>query len=646
MRPPPGAFALLHNRPRRRRQSFALLFILVESERTTRNLNVRLRKRPDTLLLGAMLGLAAAHIAAGPSENYAKHCAACHDKPADAKTPDTDAIRRMNSVRLRHSLERGKMRQHASAMRRGEVRALADYLAAGQQDRMPQSAFCPGNTPVDEVELGHWGFDAANSRWQRGGAATPPALELKWAFGVPGVSEMRAQVAVTNTTIYLPTVSGRLYALDRETGCIRWTYQSDRPLRTAATLGKAGNRPALFVGDGSAFIHAVDAANGERIWETRAALFDASMATGAPVQHGDRLFVPVSAFGVALAMRPQYPCCKSHGGVRALDAATGKVLWTAHMTEDAKPTYKNSVGTQMWGPSGAAVWTSPAIDAKRGVLYIGTGENTSSPATELSDAIVALDMASGEVKWHFQGTKGDAFNMACGRPGVAGASCPKENGPDFDFGASVVIARNSAGKDVLLAGQKSGEVFALDPDKKGEVIWRRRLSPGSALGGVHWGIAADETQVYVPIGDPPSVRERRPGVQALRIDDGADVWRHVAERDCVPSRSADAWPDCPPRYEFSAAVSIVGGVVLAGGMDGRIFALDRKDGRVRWSYATNRYFDTVNGMEAHGGSIDNAGVVAAGRTVIAQSGYGLFFGMPGNALLVFAPAAASSAEAL
>ncbi len=612
------------------------------------NLNVRSRKRSDTLLLGTvlgLLGLAAADSAAGPAENYAKHCAACHDKPADVKTPDTETIRRMNGVRLRHSLERGKMRQHASAMRRGEVRALAEYLAADQHDRMPQSAFCPGKTPVNEVELGRWGFDAANRRWQRGGPApAPSALELQWAFGVPGVSEMRAQVAVTSTTIYLPTVSGRLYALDKKTGCIRWIYQADRPLRTAATLGTAGDRPALFVGDSGAFIHAVDAEAGQRIWEAPAALFDASMATGAPVQHGDRLFVPVSAFGVALAMRPQYQCCKSHGGVRALDAATGKVLWTAHMTADAKPTYKNAIGVQMWGPSGAAVWTSPAIDAKRGLLYVGTGENTSSPATELSDAIVAIDMASGDIKWHFQGTKDDAFNMACGRPGRAGANCPKENGPDFDFGASVVIARNSAGKDVLLAGQKSGEVFALDPDKKGEVIWRRRLGPGSKLGGVHWGIAADETHVYVPIGDPPWVPERRPGVQALRIDDGADVWRHVAERGCAPSRSTEAWPDCPPRYEFSAAVSIVGGVVLAGGMDGRIFALDRKDGSVRWSFATNRYFDAVNGMEAHGGSIDNAGVVAAGQTVIAQSGYGLF-GTPGNALLVFAPAEAPGPEA-
>ena len=222
------------------------------------------------------------------------------------------------------------------------MRALAAYLSANQHERMPDSAYCEGKTPVVDVQLGHWGFDAANSRWNRGDSIPKPeALRLQWAFGVPDVAEMRAQPAVSSTTIYLPTVSGRLYALDKRSGCIRWTYQAERPLRTAATLGKAGDRPALFVGDQGAYIHAVDAESGRRIWESRAALFDASMATGAPVQHGARLFVPVSASGVALAVNPRFQCCKSHGGVRALDAASGEVLWTAHMTEDAEPTYKN-----------------------------------------------------------------------------------------------------------------------------------------------------------------------------------------------------------------------------------------------------------------------------------------------------------------
>ena len=283
------------------------------------------------------------------------------------------------------------------------------------------------------------------------------------------------------------------------------------------------------------------------------------------------------------------------------------------MTDDAKPTYKNELGVQMWGPSGAPVWTTPAIDAKRGVLYLGTGENTSSPATELSDAIVALSLATGEIKWHFQATANDAFNMACGGRRSGSASCPKENGPDFDFGASIIIARNAKGKDVLLAGQKSG--------------------------GVHWGIAADASQVYVPVADPPFVQgDRKPGVWALAIDDGTDVWGYAAERGCVPAFQRNApspWPECSFGYTFSAAVSLADDVVLAGALDGRAFAFDRNDGTVLWEYATNRAFETVNGIDAHGGAIDSPGIVAADNLVIVPTGYGMFGQMPGNVLPVF-----------
>ena len=586
---------------------------------------------------------ASALFAATPAEHYKQWCAVCHDKPPDAKTPALAAIRRMNDMRIRHALTRGPMREYTGDMTTREAIALAGYLARDQEALIPESAYCAGDATASVARIDRWGFDAGNSRWQRDthiNAGNVGQLRLKWAFGVPNASTMRSQPAVSADTIYLPTVAGALFALHRDSGCIRWTYRAESPLRTAAMLGSAGGRPALFVGDQGAAIHAVDARTGERIWVREAGLFDASITTGAPVQHGDRLFVPISAFGVALAAQPDYECCKSHGAVSALDAATGRILWTTRMTADAKPTYKNDHGVQMWGPSGAAVWTTPAIDAKRGVLYVGTGENTSSPATELSDAIVALDLETGAIKWHFQGTENDAFNMACGRRAVS-ASCPKENGPDFDFGASPIIAKTTKGKEVVLAGQKSGAVFALDPDdNNGAVLWQRRIGPGSALGGVHWGIAADATKVYVPIADPPFTRgERKPGVWALNIDDGSDAWHHDAERGCTPTlgrgATATPWPTCSFRYEFSAAASVAGDAVLAGALDGRVFAFERDSGDVLWEFATNRAFDTVNGIDGHGGAIDNPGVVAVDELVIVPSGYGMFRQMPGNVLLVF-----------
>ena len=596
-------------------------------------------------LLGALLALVWA-VAAGadPAAHYAAQCAACHDAPVDAKVPDTAAIRRMNAVRIRHAVSQGKMREFIGDMTRRDVLALVEHLAADQAALMPPSAYCEGNAPTPNVSasasIDRWGLNARNSRWQRQttiSAANVGTLTLKWAFAAPGVTTMRSQPAVTADTVYLPTLGGTLYALDRESGCIRWAYQAERPLRTAATLGMAGDRRALFVGDQGSFVHAVDATSGDSIWLRHVGLFEASMLTGASIEHAGRLYVPISAFDVARAMDPNYECCTSHGGVRALDAATGDILWTARMTPEAKPTYKNSLGVQMWGPSGAPIWTTPAIDEKRGVLYVGTGENTSSPATDLSDAIVAIGMGDGKIRWHFQGTKNDAFNMACGRR-RSGPNCPKENGPDFDFGASVIIAQDSEGKDVLLAGQKSGAVFALDPDADGALRWQRRLSPGSALGGVHWGIAADAEHVYVPIADPPGLPERKPGVWALNIDDGTDAWHYAADRGCVPAgrRGDSPWPDCSFRYAFSAAASIAGDVVLAGALDGRAFAFDAEDGRVLWEQETSQEFAAANGIEAHGGAIDSPGIVAVDDLVIVPSGYGMFGQMPGNALLVFA----------
>ena len=594
------------------------------------------------IALGLAVGAACMNAwAATPAEHYTQWCAVCHDTPPDAKTPHVDAIRRMSQVRIRHALTRGQMAQYIGDMTRREALALADHLAEDQEAAMPSSAFCESSAGVLPA-IDRWGLDAANSRWQRDtsiNAGNVGELTPQWAFGAPNVASMRSQPAVSADTIFLPTLAGRLFALDRASGCIRWTYRTDRPLRTAATLGSIGERAVLFVGDQASAIHAIDAATGELVWQRDVGLFDASIATGAAVQHGERLFVPISAFGVALAMQPDYECCKSHGAVRALNVADGSILWTTRMTADAKPTYENELGVQMWGPSGAAVWTTPAIDAERGLLYVGTGENTSSPATELSDAIVALDMATGAIRWHFQGTENDAFNMACGRGRRASASCPKEDGPDFDFGASVVIAKNAEGEDVLLAGQKSGGVFALRPDD-GKLLWQRRIGPGSALGGVHWGIAADATQVYVPIADPFFAgRERKPGLWALAIEDGADVWNHRAEPACPPTPRGEqktAWPECPFRYEFSAAASIAGDVVFAGALDGQALAFDRRDGKVLWRFDTKQPFETVNDVDGHGGAIDNPGMVVAGHQLLVLSGYDMFGQMPGNVLLAFA----------
>ena len=582
---------------------------------------------------------------------YQTRCAVCHAGTDRNAGPTLESIQAMSSVEIRFTLLEGKMKGHASSLSDSQLESLLRFLVGNRPDATTvsgSSTACSNNPISFNATMTSWGFNAQNTRHQIHTLINTESinrLELAWSFGLPETSTARSQPIITDNTVFVASTSGHIYALDRASGCERWHYRSENPLRTSLTLGTVNSSPALFIGDQRRGVLAIDANRGDLLWRSQVGLFDASMLTGGTVQHGNRLFVPISAFGVALAQNPDYECCKSHGGVRALDADTGNILWTAHMTANAEKTYESSAGTQMWGPSGAPVWTTPAIDPKRRRIYVGTGENTSTPATELSDAIVAINMDTGEIVWSYQGTSGDAFNMACGWR--RGPSCPKENGPDFDFGASPAIATLSNGRDVIVAGQKSGDVHCLDAET-GTLIWQTKVGQGSALGGIHWGIAVSKDRVVVPVADPGSARgdyQPTPGVYVLDLDTGKVIWSHKAERGCTPENGeqqrarrrsgGNRWPACPRRYAFSAAASSTPDLALASALNGRTMAFDLSDGTVLWEYDTVQQFDTVNGVEAHGGAIDSAGAQVVDDMLFVQSGYGMFGQMPGNVLLAY-----------
>ena len=610
----------------------------------------RLRAPAAGVLLTQALALAGAEVATDPAAeaapgeaNYQIRCAACHTVQGKDAGPQLAAMRGMSYGQVLFAVTRGKMREHARGLNRDEVRQLAGFVAGDSGGVADSGSRCADIDVSLDAAVPGWGFETGNTRFQAAtsiDAENVGNLELAWAFGLPDAAEARSHPVVTVDTVFVAAVSGSLFALDRQWGCVKWHYASATPLRTPLALGRVEDRGALFLGDVASSVHAVDARTGEGIWTSEVGLFDASMLTGGIAQHGATLFVPVSAFGVALATNPEYECCKSHGAVRALDAATGEILWTTRMTPPAEQTYESDAGTQMWGPSGVAVWTTPTIDAQRGRIYVGTGENTSTPATELSDAIVALDMATGAIAWSFQATAGDAFNMACGFR--KGPSCPKEDGPDFDFGAAPVLTTLPDGRDVLVAGQKSGVVHLLDADS-GKLLWQTRLSDGTALGGVHWGIAVAGDRVVVPIADPEIPRADyvpRPGVYALDLATGNLAWTHKAIRGCELDRAdwfsrEDPWPECSFFYGFSAAASATADLAFAGSLDGTAYAFSLADGTVLWTYDTVREYESINGVDAHGGAIDNAGIQVAGDMLFVQSGYALFGQMPGNVLLAF-----------
>jgi polyvinyl alcohol dehydrogenase (cytochrome) len=263
------------------------------------------------------------------------------------------------------------------------------------------------------------------------------------------------------------------------------------------------------------------------------------------------------------------------------------------------------------------------------VIYAATGNSYTDVDTKGDDAIIAFDLETGKIKWSSQVTPKDNFLVNCW-PKPTG-NCPSEPGPDVDFGSSPILRTLPNGKQVILAGQKSGVVYALDPDNKGKILWQVKVGEGGALGGVEWGHAVDEQNVYVAISDVAPIGKRTPGLAALKIATGEKLWR-------VPTPKPDcAWGAEKCEAAQSAAVTGIPGVVFSGAIDGRLRAYSTKDGSIIWDFDTaTKLYDTVNGVKAAGGSLDVGGPTIAGGILYVNSGYGVFFGQPGNALLAFA----------
>jgi polyvinyl alcohol dehydrogenase (cytochrome) len=608
------------------------------------------------LLCGPGRGHASAAAPDDTAELYRKTCAICHEVP-ETKAPPVETLRRLPASQILMAMEFGKMQPQAAALAQEQRVRLAKWLAAaedGKRDAWIAARACARETPVPVTGRENWGLGRSNARHADGAGIRREdveRLELLWSVALPGVTTMRSQPVVAGDTVFLGSKGAHLLALDRDSGCVRWAFPTDAPVHSALTLERTPDGVAtLFFADEMATVYAVNASTGRLRWRERLKWFPTSIVSGPISYHDGRLYVPMSSFEVAAAGLPTHECCRTHGGIAALDATTGAAVWRFDTTPHAAKTVVNRDGVQMWGPSGAVVWNAPTVDAKRGAIYFGTGQNSSSPATGTSDSIIALDLKTGTQRWLFQALADDAWNAACLS---GGASCPAENGPDFDFGASVILVERKQG-DLLLAGQKSGEVFALDPDRNGAVVWRRRVGSGSSNGGVHHGMASDGRRVYVPVADP----ERKivgyvpkPGVYALAVADGALLWSHPVQRGCTfdPSDAPlvglaemakgkserSPWPECSYYYGQSAAAVIANGVVYAGALDGKLRLLDADTGRELRVIDTQRAYAASNGVEGHGGAIDVGGAIVNGEQLFVLSGYGMFGQMPGNVLLVY-----------
>lgn len=568
---------------------------------------------------------------------YQKHCAQCHDKGV-GRAPQLLTLSLSTPERVLAALTTGKMAEQGKALKPEEARSVAQFVTGGKSFGSeeplkqggcaePAAAF---DKPFSSPYWNGWGADLTNRRMQPAAMAglradQVPQLKLKWAFGFPGAGKAFAQPTVVGGRIFAGSDSGKVYSLDAGTGCIYWTFKADGPVRSAITIGPVGPKWAAYFGDQRAQAYAVDAATGEQLWKVRVEDHPAAMITGAPALYDGRLYVPDSSYEEVTGAAPKYECCKFRGAVTALDAATGKRIWKSYtIAEAAHPVRKNKQGTQLWGPSGAGVWSSPTIDPKKRAVYVVTGDAYSDPAPRTSDAFLAFDMDTGRLLWSRQLTEGDAFNLGC----PTGDNCPEAKGPDFDFGCSPNLVDLGNGKRALVAGQKSGMVHALDPDQQGEVLWQTRVGKGGPLGGVQWGNASDGRNVYVAVSDHYATKDLNEagGMFALKLETGARVW-YTAPPGCGDK------PRCSPAQ--SAAVTVIPGVVFSGALDGHLRAYATGDGRIIWDVDTAIEYQAVNGVKAKGGSLDGPGPVVAGGTVYVNSGYGMFGEMPGNVLLAF-----------
>lgn len=567
-----------------------------------------------------------------PAALFEKHCAGCHREDSPNRAPLPEALVLMSPDAILKSLESGSMKAQAATLSPAQRRTVAAHLGKGTAERIPvQQGYCaPGVLPTaDSAPWNGWGVDPGNSRFQPAAAAglsaeAIPRLRLKWAFGIPNSPTGGSQPAIVGGRAYFGSADGTVYSVDARSGCIYWTFKAEASVRGAPSVGPGpSSRQAVFFGDIRANVYAVDASTGRPHWKVKVDSHPYARITGAVKLHYGRVYTPVSSVEEVPAANPKYECCTFRGSIAALAAATGVQIWkTYSIPDEPAPIRVNSAGTQLRGPAGGAIWSSPALDPPRRILYTGTGNAYIDPAAPTTNAVLAIHMDTGKLLWKSQLLADDSWTFACSSPDKANCAKP---GPDFDIGAAVILAR-AGNRQLLLVGQKSAVVHALDPNAEGKPVWRVQVGRGSALGGIMWGMAADGARVYVPLSD---VLTPAPGgLLAVDLRTGVRQW-HVppAVPACKGTRGCTA--------ALMAAATAIPGAVFSASMDGVLWAHSATDGAPLWQFDTRRDFDTVNGVKAKGASISGSGPVVAGGMVYVQSGYGVLGGMPGNVLLAF-----------
>lgn len=577
---------------------------------------------------------------------YDTRCGICHNG-GSPEAPRIEALKLLPQDRILTALKTGVMKNQAAMLTDKQHRALAAYISQIEEvatDNSLMKGLCAEEesetyrTAFPQVD--NWGLGIANHRYYdqedlKIKARNVDKLELSWVFAFPNASRARVQPTVAGNTLFTASQTGTIYALNRTTGCTQWTYQADAEIRSALVIGRdsLGKANRLYFGDFNANVYAVDLDTKQRLWKKKIDDHPVATITGTLSLFENRLYIPVSSTEILSATDETYACCTFRGSMVALDKEDGSIIWKTYtISEEPKEQGKTKKGVPIFAPAGAPIWTAVTIDEKRRCLYIGTGENYTRPTSNTSDAILAFSLENGQLLWAKQTLPEDAWNGACVTL-TSRANCPEDNGPDADYGAPPILV-NNGGRDLLLAGQKSGFVFALDPDNAGEVVWQQLVGRGGTMGGIHWGMATDEKTLYVPINDRGTYsitkeKPKSPGMHALNVANGQALWSTIEENRCPPLSIRGCGPG------ISAAITLTPEVVFGGTLDGFIKAYATEDGRKLWAFDTKRDYEAVNGAKAFGGAIDSDGPIVIDNQLFITSGYAKFGEKEGNVLLAF-----------
>jgi len=563
---------------------------------------------------------------------FIARCQQCHDKSSETHAPLPDAMGQMPWERIVTSLETGVMKAQGASLTPEEKRSVARYLGKVGPTAPPvMQGFCPAGAKPAETSSSWngWGVDDRNTRFQPAQTAgltaqQVPSLKVKWAFGFPDTVTAYGQPTVVGGRVYTGSNDGTIYALDARSGCIYWMFQAKAMVRSAVVIGPG---PRAYIGDLESNFYALDAETGKLIWQKKLDDQAFTRITGTPKLHDGRLYVPIASQEENAGANEFYSCCTFRGNVVAVNASDGAIVWRSYTTPEPKPTRKSKTGVQYYGPSGATIWSSPTLDLKRKLVYVATGNGYSDPDIKTADAIVAMDMDTGAIRWSQQ-AEPDMFNWDCGPRSPKEGNCPPNHGTDVDFGASPILVDLDGGRQLLLDGQKSSVVWAFDPSRKGKVVWQTRIGTGGPDGGIQWGVAYSpiERLVFAPVSDRrPGEPTSGGGLFALDAGTGKVVW-HAPP----PKPACGGKPGCSGSQK--SPPTVLAGVVFSPSMDGHLRAFDAKTGQVVWDFDALRDFPTVNGIPAKGGSFSSTGVTVVDGMVYVNSGYS---SMPGNVLLAF-----------